>query len=181
MVIWKGSLKRWMRKQVFTYIHSNSHLREIFPYQNGWFFGNFACCFFRVFQHWVQYIFDVASLVPCIVSYIAQVPWYSILYRGGGGAPVVVGVGVEAILTNVPSDVEPVATTFRLVENKHGADAEDYVGRCWSHGWCHKLLLWLIILIFLNHLKICNSQLNMMVGRDLNVPIKKGSRSWSMC
>ena len=38
------------------------------------------------------------------------------------------GVGVEAILTNVPSDVKPVATTFRLVENKHGVDAEDYVG-----------------------------------------------------
>ena len=39
------------------------------------------------------------------------------------------GVGVEAILTNVPSDVEPVAATFRLVENEHGAFAEDYVGR----------------------------------------------------
>ena len=34
-------------------------------------------------------------------------------------------------------------------------------------------LVGVIILIFLNHLKICNSQLNMMVGRDLNVPIKK--------
>ena len=39
-------------------------------------------------------------------------------------------------------------------------------------------LVGVIILIFLkNHLKICNSQLNMMVGRDLNVPTKKAQEA----
>ena len=69
--------------------------------------------------------------------YFSQVPWYSIFYRGGGGAPVVVGVGVEAILTNVPSDVEPVATTFRLVENENG------VCWCWRLYWT-VVITWLV-------------------------------------